>query len=324
MRQIILFGVLVAGIVPSPVFAQDDATPERVMLRYGWVAGDSVRYMLTSDFASVTTGLEGQGAVRSSQEQQAVFILKVNAINDQNDMVSISYITESLRVTMTDIDGNQTTIDSSNPPSLEEFPGAAPLLALIGEPIDYILRTSGEVIAVNGKPIRDKVLAQLSANNSNPMMRGAVLSTLSDHALKSTLPMVLGLVPGREVAIGDGWGGRFSQPTPVLGRVVYDIEYTLAGIEQDDNGAMLARIESTIIASSDAQAIARAVGKGNSAELKESSGSSRMMFDIEEGAVVSSSSQIQFMFTLETSTPDRGVIATESTIVSSVELRRLP
>lgn len=323
MRQSISIRVLAVCLASAFAYAQDDTQPERVMLRYGWVAGETRRYMLTNEFASITTGMEGQGAVRSSQEQQAVFKLRVNAVNAQNGMVSISYITESLRVKMTDINGNITTIDSSDPPSLETFPGAAPLLALVGEPIDYILLTSGEVKAVDGASIRKKVLAQLNDETSNPMMRSAVLASLSDNALKSTLSMVLGLVPAREVAIGGEWGGRFSKPTPILGNVIYDLQYTLVGIDQNDDGLTIAHIETTITASDDDEAIARTIGPGNKAALTNSSGTARIEFDVDRGEVVLSSSQIEFTFTLETTMPDQTTIATESTIVSSAVLRRL-
>jgi hypothetical protein len=325
MRRFVTSTALLSLALTGVALAQDgEAQAKRTLLRYNWVAGESIRYMLTSDLSSVTTGANIEGVLRSSQEQQAVFTLRVNQFNQERGWASVSYITESLRMTMTGGDGQKMTIDSSDPASLENVPGAAPLLALVGEPIDYIVEVTGEVLAVDGAPIREKVLAQLSGNDANPMMRSAALSTLGDHALKSTLSMILGLVPAREVEIGGKWGGRLSQPAPILGRVIYDLDYALEGIEELDDGRTMARIETTITASDDKEAIARAIGKENRAGLTNSSGTSRIEFDVEVGAVSSASSQIEFTFMLEMKGPDGEVDASESTVVSSVELRRLP
>ncbi|MBZ5637752.1 MAG: hypothetical protein LAO51_03230 [Acidobacteriia bacterium] len=322
MQKRVLGIAAVAGLLAisaALALAQETVAPE-----YKWVKGDTARYKMTIEKLQKVAGTQQGEATDNRFYIWRQEVTDVAADGTATVQAKFESAGDHLQIPSQKVDF---TYDPANPDDEKRkaSPLAIPYTAIIGESITFKLNKKGKLQAVTGfDTLTKKVLDEMKAAPNGASYLPFAQDSLGD-LLECQMEGLFRLLPEKPVKPGTLYRkAKVREPHPVLGSLIFETDYTLAGSEpfQGDDSFKFTYATSRTVEIPAAGAAAPPPSPSNG-KLSDAKGSGEFYLSKSKGIVTKNS--FQFGMTTETPAPAAaggtpGTISTREDLKTVVEL----
>lgn len=280
---------LCLGMSYTPAIGQDgDEAGPTYKLEIKFSQGETHRYEMKQEMSQEMDF--GMGAMKTTMVNTTVMADTVREVGDDGSVV-IASKTESMAMKM-DNPFMKFEYDSAKPDAaaMKQYPMFRGAFAMVGETITVSLSAERKVTKIEGlKEIRQRLEKEASAEELE-MMGDA----LDEDEMKRTMEAVYGAWPKDAIAVGGTWDMSMTVPAGDGASMKTEMTYKLDGVESRD-GKKVALISLT----GKLDFVPGGEMEGIEMEVKAQKIEGKIVFDMDKGETIESSTTITFDLNME-------------------------